>query len=68
MQDFNIVGLLYEKREMVEFFPLSRKAKDWCESISMKVAFVFIWKRKKPFLKWNNLKKLVTFLRRSNNE
>lgn len=58
MQDFNIIGLSDEKRKMVEFFPLSRKAKDWCESISMKGCVCFYMNKKEAFLKVEELETL----------
>ncbi len=58
MQDFNIIGLSDEKRKMVEFFPLSRKAKDWCESISMKGCVCFYMEKEEAILKVEQLEKI----------
>ncbi|MDX9695056.1 MAG: hypothetical protein RBT49_04625 [Bacteroidales bacterium] len=61
MQDFNIMGLNDEKRKLVEFIPLSRKAKSWCESISMKGCICFYMEKPEAFIKVQDLEKLGYF-------
>lgn len=55
MQDFVVKGLLDDKKRIVEFIPLSRKAKDWCASNSMKGCVCFHMEKPEAFMKFVDL-------------